>query len=132
MPLMLAMFIDLLEYPLFLSLAFQKKKVDIVSAMLAITKISKNLALLEKKPFTKLPRVKHLLSKCNQIDGENYYQNVKIYFQIISNSLLRKKNKFLDADKSSIKDQLSEEIESNKIFESNIQILIMKDGNSNK
>ena len=78
MPLMLTMFIDLLEFLSFLSLAFQKKKVDIVSAMLAITKINEHLALLEKKPFTKLPHVKHLLSKCNQIDGENYYQNVKI------------------------------------------------------
>ena len=90
MPLMLAMFIDLLEYPLFLSLAFQMKKVDIVSAMLAITKISKNLALLEKKPFTKLPRVKHLLSKCNQIDGENYY-----HFKASLDSLFQKEKKIL-------------------------------------
>ena len=78
MPLMLVMFIDLLEIPSFLSLAFQKEKVDIVSAMFAITKTNEHLALFEKKPFAKLPRMKYLLSKCNQIDGENYYQNVKL------------------------------------------------------
>ena len=61
--------------PLFLSLAFQKEKVDLVSAMCAITKTNGHLALFEKKPFAKLPHVKHLLSKCNQVDGENYYQN---------------------------------------------------------
>ena len=78
MPLMLAVFIDLLEFPSLLPLAFQKKKVDIVSAMCAITKINEHLALLEKKPFAKLPHVKHLLSKCNQIDRENSYQKVKL------------------------------------------------------
>ena len=41
------------------------------------------------------------------------------------NSLISKheKNEFLDAVKSSIKDRLSEEIESNKIFEPIVQIL---------
>ena len=38
MPLMLAMFIELLEISLFLSLAFQKEKVDIVSAWVQLQK----------------------------------------------------------------------------------------------
>ena len=38
MPLMLAMFIELLEISLFLSLAFQKEKVDIVSAWMQLQK----------------------------------------------------------------------------------------------
>ena len=63
--------------------------------------------------------MKHLLSKCNQTDDENYYQNFEASFD----SLSHKKNKFLDAVKSSIKDQLSEEIESNKNFRSIVQIL---------
>ena len=116
MPLMLVMFINLLEISSFLSLAFQKEK---VSSMRAITKTNELQVLFEKKPFAKLPHVKHLLSKCNQIDGENYYQNVKLSnFEVSFDSFSRKKNKFLDAVKSSIKDQLFEQIESNKIFES--------------
>ena len=98
---------------------FPKGKVDIVSPMPAIMKNNKCLVLFKKKPFAKLPRVKHLLSKCNQMDGENYYQNFKLSnFEVSFDSFSRKKNKFLDAVKSSIKDQLFEQIESNKIFES--------------
>ena len=60
MSLMLAMFIDLLEIPSFLSLAFQKEKVDTVTAMHEITKTNKHVLLLfEMEPFTKLPHVKH-------------------------------------------------------------------------
>ena len=59
MSLMLAMFIDLLEIPSFLSLALQKEKVDTVTAMHAITKTNKHVLLFEMKPFTKLPHVKH-------------------------------------------------------------------------
>ena len=59
MSLMLAMFIDLLEIPSFLSLAFQKEKVDTVTAMHAITKTNKYVLLFEMKPFTKLLHVKH-------------------------------------------------------------------------
>ena len=122
--LMIAMFIDLLEIPLFLSHALQKEKVNLVSAMRAITKTNKHLALFKKKPFTKIPHVKHLPSKCNQIDGENYYQNVELSnFEAFFDSLSPKKSKFLDAVESSIKDGLSEEIKSNKIFESIVQIL---------
>ena len=117
MALMIAIFIDLLEIPSFLSLAFQKEKIENLSTIRAITKTKKHIALFEQKPFAKLPHVKHLLSKCNQIDGENYYQNVKLSnFKASFDSLSHKKNKFLDAVKSSIKDRLSEEIESNKIF----------------
>ena len=124
MPLMLAMFTDLLEIPSVLSIAFQKEKVDTVSAMHSITKTNKRLILFEKKPFAKLPHLKHLLSKCNQVDGENYCQNVKLSnLETSFDSLLLKKNKFLDDVKSSMKDWLSEEIESNKIFESIVQIL---------
>ena len=49
---------------------------------------------------------------------------VKITTKML-NSLISKheKNEFLDAVKSSIKDRLSEEIESNKIFEPIVQIL---------
>ena len=68
--------------------------------------------------------MKNLLSKCNQTDGGNYYQNVKLSnFKASFDSLLHKKSKFLDAVESSIKDWLSEEIKSNKIFESIVQIL---------
>ena len=68
--------------------------------------------------------MKNLLSKCNQIDGGNYYQNVELSnFKASFDSLLHKKSKFLDAVESSIKDWLSEEIKSNKIFESIVQIL---------
>ena len=82
------------------------------------------LALFEKKPFAKLPCVKYLSSKCNQIDGENYYQHVILSnFEASFHSLSHKKKKFLDAVKCSIKDWLSEETESNKIFESFLQIL---------
>ena len=48
MPLMLAMFIDLVEISLFFSLAFQKEKIDLVSSMHAITKSNKHLALFSK------------------------------------------------------------------------------------
>ena len=48
MPLMLAMFIAL-EIHSFLSLAFQKEKVNIVSAMRVITKTNDYLVLFEKK-----------------------------------------------------------------------------------
>ena len=41
---------------------FPKGKVDIVSPMPAIMKNNKCLVLFKKKPFAKLPRVKHLLS----------------------------------------------------------------------
>ena len=97
--------------------------------MRAITKTNKRL-VFKKKPFAKRPRLKHLLSKCNQIYGENYYQNVKLSnFEAFFNSFSCKKDKFLDEKQilrktnSSIKDQLSEEIESNNIFESTEQIL---------
>ena len=70
----------------------------------AITKTNKRLVLFEKKPFAKLPRVKHLLSKYNQTDGVNYYQSVKLSnFKASFDSLSRKKNEFLDTVKSSIK-----------------------------
>ena len=124
MPLMLAMFTELLEIPSVLSIVFQKEKVDIVSTMHSITKTNKRLILFEKKPFAKLPHLKYLLSKCNQVDGENYCQNVKLSnLETSFDSLLLKKNKFLDDVKSSMKDWLSEQIESNKIFESIVQIL---------
>lgn len=69
--------------------------------MHAITKTNKHLALFEKKPFTKPPCVKHLLSKCNQIDGENYCQNVELSnIEASFDSLLLKKSKYLDAVES--------------------------------
>lgn len=115
MPLMLVMFINLLEISSFLSLAFQKEK---VSSMRAITKTNELQVLFEKKPFAKLPHVKHLLSKCSKTDGKNYYQNVKLCNPKASfGSFSRKKNKSLEAVKSFIKDGLSEEIEISKIFE---------------
>ena len=95
MPL-LAMFIAL-EIHSFLSLAFQKEKVNIVSAMRVITKTNDYLVLFEKKQFAKLPCVKHLLSKCDQIVGENSHQNGKLsnseepcyYFCVKKNRILR-------------------------------------------
>ena len=102
MPLMLAMLIELLEILSILLVAPQKEKVD-MSAIPAITKTNVRLVLLEKKPFAKLSCVKHLLSKCNQTDGENYKQNVKLSnYEASFDSLSHKKNNFLDAVKSSI------------------------------
>ena len=91
MQLMLAMFIDLLEIPS-LSLTFQKEKEDTSSAMCAIIKTKECLVLFENNQFAKFPHVKHLLSKCNQIHGENYYHNVKLSnFKAFFDSLLHKK-----------------------------------------
>ena len=90
-----------------------------MSAMYAVTKTNERVVLFEKKPFAKIPHVKHWLSKCNQIDSENYCQNVKLSnFEAYVDSFLCKKNEFLDAAKSSIKDLLSEAIKTNKVFES--------------
>lgn len=56
---MLAMFIDLLEI-IFYHLLSKSKNQTLCQSCVAITKTN----------------VKHLLSKYNQIDGENYYQNL--------------------------------------------------------
>ena len=125
MPLMLAMFIAL-EIHSFLSLAFQKEKVNIVSAMRVITKTNDYLVLFKKK--------KNNLQ--NFPVWNIYYQNVikltvKIPTKMVNSLTLKnlvstfvlKKNEFLDDVKSSAKDRLSGEIKSNKIFESVVQIL---------
>ena len=71
-PLLLALFIDLLEIPSILSLTFQSEKVDTVEAMRCLNKTKDRLDLFDKKAFDKLPHVKTLVAKTTREDKKLY------------------------------------------------------------
>ena len=78
MPLLLALFIDILTIPSILSLAFQKEKIDPVQTVRALKKAKERLAQFEKKAFEKLLNVRNFLSKIKEVNGQFFYQNVEL------------------------------------------------------
>ena len=77
-PILLAMFIDLLQIAGNLSLTFQYEKVDHVSTLLALEKAKKGLTRFKERQLENLPHVKHLLSKVIRSDGSAQYQGIKL------------------------------------------------------
>ena len=77
-PLLLASFIDMLEIPSILSKFFQEENVDTVHAMLCLSKAKGRLELFKNKSFEKLPHIKQFFGRCKEVDGEIFYQNIKL------------------------------------------------------
>ena len=77
-PILLAMFIDLLQIADNLSLSFQYEKVDHASTLLALEKAKKGLTRFKERQLENLPHVKHLLSKVIRSDGSAQYQGIKL------------------------------------------------------
>ena len=76
MPLLLALFIDLLETPSILSRSFQDDKIDTVQAMRSLSKAKERLDIFDKRSFEKL-HVNDLLKRISvDGDGKYSYQNV--------------------------------------------------------
>ena len=77
-PVLLALFIDLLEIPSILSKCFQDDQIDTVNSSLFLAKAKKRLQLFKNKTFEKLPHVKHFLDRCERIDDKVFYQDVEL------------------------------------------------------
>ena len=78
MPLLLALFIDILTIPSILSLTFQKETIDPVQSVRALKKAKDRLVQFEKKAFEKLPNVRNFLSKIKVVNGQFFYQSVEL------------------------------------------------------
>lgn len=97
---------------------FPKGKVDIVSPMPAITKNNEHLVLFKRNQLQNFPVWNIYCQNVIKLMVKTTTKMLNFLIFLSFDSFSRKKNKFLDAVKSSIKDQLFEQIESNKIFES--------------
>ena len=123
-PLLLALFIDLLEIPSILSKSFQEDNVDTVNAMLCLAKAKNRLQLFKEKDFEKLPHVKQFLGKCKQLDGELFYQNMKLSgFEDAKASAKVTTNIVVEKVTSCIRKRLEEEEDSEFLFKQVAQVL---------
>ena len=75
MPILMSMFLDILQPAKFLSLAFQDDEIDTVKSSQALQDAQSHLSKLERKSFQNLPHVKFFLSKVKSNDeGQHEYQ----------------------------------------------------------
>lgn len=117
-------FIDLLTIPSILSLSFQKEDVNPVDSIRAFEKTLDRLELFMKKDFEKLPNVREFLSKVNEIDGEYYYQGVKLNSYENDKAIVSKeKNQFAALVRDCLSERLSREQESENSVKSIVTFL---------
>lgn len=73
MPLLLALFIDILPIPSILPLTFQKETIDPVQTVRALKKAKECLVQFEKKAFEKLLNVRNFLSKIKEVSNRSVF-----------------------------------------------------------
>ncbi|CAB4003716.1 zinc finger 862-like [Paramuricea clavata] len=123
-PLLLALFIDILTIPSILSLTFQKEKIDPVQTAKALNKARERLAQFEKKAFKKLPNVRNFLSKIKEVDAQFFYQNVELSsFERHKVSVESKKNEYSEKIRQCLTNRLEQEDEGQEILDAVVQIL---------
>ena len=124
MPLLLALFIDILTIPSILSLTFQKETIDPVQSVRALKKAKDRLVQFEKKAFEKLPNVRNFLSKIKVVNGQFFYQNVELLlFERQKVFVEGKKNEYTEKIRQCLTDRLEQEDEGQEIINAVVQIL---------
>ena len=109
-PLILALFVDLLEISSMLSLSFQGEKVDTVEAMRCLNKIKGRLDLFDKKTFAKLPHVKNPVGKITLVKGIQKYQDIALpNFDSVFECIKNKKDSFSKKVGTCIQSRLEED-----------------------
>ena len=82
------------------------------------------LAMFQRKSFEKLPHVQDLLSRIEETNGEQYYQNVKMpNFDTVKERIKSTKNFFANLISENITSRLEDEDDSRDIFRYVNQIL---------
>ena len=124
-PLLLALYIDLLSILSRLSLTFQGNDIDIVIFINSLKHAKSSLEKFERREFEKLPYVANFLSKINKTEeGEYIYQDIELKdFDTKKEYVKNKKNYYLEIVKECLHSRLEEEPHSKVIFQSVPQIL---------
>ncbi len=124
MPLLLALFIDMLTIPSILSLTFQKETIDPVQTVRALKKTKERLVQFEKRAFEKLLNVRNFLSKIKEMNGQFFYQNAELSsFERQKVSVESKKNEYTEKIRQCLTDRLEQEDEGQEIIDAVVLIL---------
>lgn len=116
-PLLLAMFIDLLQIAANLSLSFQKEEVDHVNALSSLEKAKRSLKRFEDKQLEDLPHVKNVLKKLEEKNGCFSYQGIVLQNVNQAKEYVRKRKNFiLKIVNDCISERLEHEEESSEYF----------------
>ena len=124
MPLLLALFNDILTIPSILSFTFQKETIDRVQSVRALRKAKDLLVQFERKAFEKLPNVRNFLSKIKEVNGQFFYQNVELLlFEREKVFVEGKKNEYTEKIRQCLTDRLEQDDEGQEIIDTVVQIL---------
>ena len=123
MPILMSMFLDILQPAKFLSLAFQDDEIDPVKSSQALQDAQSHLSKLERKSFQNLPHVKFFLSKVKSNDeGQHEYQDVIFTdFQESKRRAIDLKDNLVELVNTSISERLEKSTEN---FEQHAAVIL--------
>lgn len=106
-PLLVCLFVEILNPAKALSLAFQGEEVDTVNSISCIETAKKQLQRLERKNFKYLPTMERFLQRVEEAGGEFSYQNVTLpSFKTAKDALRESKNMLLGRIKDAMQSRL--------------------------
>ena len=116
-PLLIALFLEILAPAKLLSKSFQSEEIDVVASIDLIKKVKSQLSRLENRTFENLPTVRRLVEKIKEDDGDFIFQDIKLKGYVKALETIKKvKENIIPEISKALKTRLEESDDDNSMI----------------